>query len=136
MIILSAQRAACLVALLGLTAGALPAHAAETSSWQVVTLDGVELGDIAPTLQFADNRVTGFTGCNNLSGRADLHDGIAKFEALALTRKLCRGQPMEVERRLVELLSNTVTAYRITLDSAELLDKTGRPVMVLAPAKP
>lgn len=71
-------------------------------------------GEHVPWLRFDGADVTGFSGCNTLSGRYDEGgDGAVRplrFGPVAMTRRACMGHPAEIEHRLTAALSGTVEA--------------------------
>ncbi len=68
-----------------------------------------------------DHRVTGFTGCNRLTGSFELDEGLLRFVDMATTRMACPSPAMEVEMRFVSAL-NAVKSYYITGNTLELTD--------------
>ncbi|TXK73565.1 META domain-containing protein [Mesonia sp. HuA40] len=66
-----------------------------TTTWQLIGLSGEEIkaGDSQKPIQFTldvNNRVYGFTGCNNFNGNFSLDDNYAlSFSPLATTRMAC-----------------------------------------------
>ena len=65
--------------------------------WKLITLDGKAITakenqerEIFITLNAKEKRVTGFAGCNNLSGEYTLEDGNRiRFKNVAVTMKIC-----------------------------------------------
>jgi heat shock protein HslJ len=49
-------------------------------------------------------RMTGFTGCNMLSGTWRMEGGEVRFGGIATTKRMCLGPEGEVEKRLLAVL--------------------------------
>ncbi|GAA3967440.1 META domain-containing protein [Gordonia caeni] len=67
----------------------------------------------------ADGRVTGFTGCNDLGGNAQITDGTIRFQDIVTTRKACDEEVMRVEQTVMDTLRGAAT-YRIDGDQLSL----------------
>jgi len=109
---------------------AFAAHAApvklEGTTWQLTKLPGHEPADLAAlprraTLRLAQGRVTGFTGCNVLTGTYTTH-GASVTLKLANTLMACPEPQSGIERTFLDLLngplSHAVTDDRFTLTTA------------------
>jgi len=58
-----------------------------------------------PRLEFiSGGRMTGFTGCNMLSGTWRMEGGEVRFGGIATTKRMCLGPEGEVEKRLLAAL--------------------------------
>ncbi|MCC7486635.1 MAG: META domain-containing protein [Burkholderiales bacterium] len=69
--------------------------------------------------------MTGFSGCNTLSGAYRLEGDSLAFGPLAMTRKAClRGEAGRIEAAFGRALGETA-AWRITAGTLELRDRTG-----------
>lgn len=85
--------------------------------WTLVSIEQQPLDSAAlsspPTLQLAtaDNRASGFAGCNRFAGTYKLSSGALEFGPLALTRMACPSG-MEVENRFAAVLGR-VRSYRM-----------------------
>ncbi|MFT4088953.1 MAG: META domain-containing protein [Gordonia sp. (in: high G+C Gram-positive bacteria)] len=80
----------------------------------------VAIEQARPRLTFTkDGRVTGFAGCNTLSGGAAVHDDKIDFSSIATTRKACLGDLDDVERAVLAVLQGPVT-YAIDGDQLSL----------------
>jgi len=107
------------------TAGLLDRH------WVLTALNGtpVVAGDRSrprePSLDLhaQNQRVTGFTGCNRLSGSYTLNDGELSFGTLAGTMMACV-DGMEAEKTFLEALAE-VRSWRIVGIHLELMDAAG-----------
>ena len=104
-----------------------PAPLLETY-WRPVEIEGVPYsprpGVREAHLLLSGSRVTGFTGCNNLTG--GLEHGAARltFRPLATTRMACLPDNALEQRFLTAV--NATTSYRIAGSTLELLDDAGR----------
>jgi copper homeostasis protein (lipoprotein) len=104
-------------------------HEIETTRWVPATLGSapVTLGQQQrePFIVFQTNehRVTGFAGCNQLSGTYQLNGEQLKFSQTAATRMAC-AQGMDIEQRLLKALEATAT-WRIDGDRLQLRDSQG-----------
>ncbi|MCC5969844.1 MAG: META domain-containing protein [Pararhodobacter sp.] len=84
------------------------------SSWQVVTLDGRSLtaGDNV-TLEIAEGRVSGVSGCNRYTGPIELgEDNAISFGLLATTRMACPGEAAEIEAAFLHQMGR-IGSYRM-----------------------
>lgn len=67
----------------------------------------------APRLEFLDGgRVTGYTGCNMLSGTWRQEGGEVRFGTLVTTKRACLGPEGEVEKRVLAALGDRASARR------------------------
>ena len=88
----------------------------------IVTAQAVEssraIEDSAPNLRItADGAVTGFTGCNNFHGSAQVSGDKITFTGVGATKMACEPEISRVERAVLDTLRGAVT-YRV--DGAEL----------------
>jgi heat shock protein HslJ len=142
--------------LLLLAAAAIPACAHHVRESNVTATDGdyrvpltgttwrVEmLGADAPLIPAAaktalridrDGRVTGNTGCNRFSGRANIDGSAMTFDLIALTHRECEPPVMETEKAIVTALETTRT-WAMDGKYLGLLDERGHYVMKLVRAK-
>ncbi len=66
-----------------------------------------------PRLEFVTaDRVSGYTGCNMLSGSWREEGGGARFSHLVTTKRACAGPESEIERRLMAALGEESRATR------------------------
>lgn len=100
-------------------------HLTGTEWLLVATADPVPVGDAAPRLRFdpAGSRVSGFTGCNHLTGEYRLGDDRLAFLRVATTRRFCR-ETAELERAFLQVLAETRRAVPGER-GLELLDERG-----------
>ncbi len=61
-------------------------------------------------LTFGDDRVEGFTGCNQFGGTAIARDGHITFSDIAATRMACSDEIMRLESAVLAVLDGTVGA--------------------------
>ena len=99
----------------------------ENTHWRLSEMNGnpiVTIGSrdvyIMMTTEKGEKRVTGFAGCNSLTGGFTLSGDAVKF-VIATTKMMCASEQMAVEDFLLETLSST-TAYKIEGDVLMLLD--------------
>lgn len=90
------------------SAGAAPAPGSVASlvgtRWVGQAGAGVD-GAAIPRLEFiSGGRMTGFTGCNMLSGTWRMEGGEVRFGGIATTKRMCLGPEGEVEKRLLAAL--------------------------------
>ncbi|MFF1381136.1 META domain-containing protein [Streptomyces sp. NPDC058308] len=67
----------------------------------------------------ADGKVRGNLGCNDVTARAEAADGWITFGAPATTRKMCPGDAMTTERKLLKLFDGKAR-YAISKDTLKL----------------
>lgn len=90
------------------------------NKWEVSVLDGDEVTTEQPIyLELTDdNKLSGFLGCNRLTGEFSIkNQNKIAFEILGTTRKACLPMDMELERRMIELLTN---AHSFKIDQGVL----------------
>lgn len=67
----------------------------------------------APRLEFVtEGRVSGYTGCNMLSGTWRQEGGVVRFDAIATTKRMCLGPAGDVEKRLLAALGSETRGRR------------------------
>jgi heat shock protein HslJ len=114
--------AACAAAPGGPGAGAASAGSGASASLAGTRWVGAAAGGdsrTAPRLEFlAGGRVSGFTGCNMLSGTWRDEGGEVRFGGIATTKRMCLGPEGEVEKRLLAAIGNDSRAKR---DGARLV---------------
>jgi len=96
------------------------------SSWQVVALEGRALSDdISVTMEFANGRVSGISGCNRYTGPVTMgEDGVIEFGLLATTRMACIGEAAVIEAAFVNQMAR-ITSYRFERGALVLLAPGG-----------
>ena len=78
--------------------------------WELSVLDGRQvIGNQAVYIELTeDNKVSGFIGCNRLTGSYTIeNESQIKFNELATTRMACPQAEMELEKQVLELLNTT-----------------------------
>jgi heat shock protein HslJ len=88
-----------------------PAPPVEDTKWLLETIYTGDTASSAPTgpyLIFADGRVTGSTGCNDLGGPATITGSNIEFGAIGMTRKGCPDDLAPVEQAMAAVLQGTV----------------------------
>ncbi len=73
---------------------------------------------IIPWLEFAPGRLSGFSGCNLLSGTWREEGGEIRLGALAATKRGCVGPASDLERRVLAAVSDRA---RVTREGAKLV---------------
>lgn len=98
-------------------------------SWKVVQIDGLEDIEIHPTLEFnaEENRVSGFSGCNNYFAGYTLSGNDLTIGHSGATRKMC--PDMSVEDAFLPLLS-AVASYELDNKGLHLFDSSGKLIML------
>ncbi len=83
------------------------------SDWQVTMLDGRALTEEdRVTIQFAEGRVSGLSGCNRYTGPVTLgEENAIEFGLLATTRMACPGDASEIEAAFVRQMGR-IDSYR------------------------
>ena len=105
--------------------------------WTLLTLNGASLlVDSTINIAFADEQVSGFSGCNSYGGSYTVKGSTLDFEELAVTAMACfKEGVMAQEQAYTSALSN-VTKFRVDGDRLELLDKSGTALLVYARQEP
>ncbi|WP_069886309.1 META domain-containing protein [Streptomyces luteocolor] len=80
-----------------------------------------------------DGKVRGNLGCNDVSAKAESKDRRITFGAPATTRKMCPGDAMTTERKLLKLFGGTAR-YEVKQDALRLTAEDG--TVILAKAEP
>lgn len=99
------------------------------TQWTVTQLGGVPVFDDenarAPSLHFeaAENRLSGFTGCNRLVGQYAVAGSALRFDKLAATRMACPGASL-LELTFTDALKATAS-WNLFGDELELYDDSG-----------
>lgn len=128
---MSFARVGLLLSVLGLAAcaaapgGAGPAPAITAASlqgtrWVGVVAESVDRRQV-PRLEFVrEGRLSGFTGCNLISGSWSVEGGVFKLGPVATTKRFCVGPEMEIEKRVLAAMG----------EGAKLTREGGKLVMV------
>lgn len=106
--------------------------------WRTVEIEGMPYkapaGAREVHLVFSDERVTGFTGCNSLTGGFERNGERLRFKPLAMTRMACLPTG-DLETRFVSAVNATASA-RVSGSRLELLDGEGKVRMRLEARDP
>ena len=101
--------------LVGLAAcGAAPATGGSLSGtrWVGVVDKSVDANS-TPRLEFVgEGRVSGYTGCNMLSGTWSMEGAQVRFGSVATTKRACLGPGGDMEKRLMAVLGGEAKARR------------------------
>ena len=103
-------------------AGARPAVATQAAAQPLPPLKGTRWRGIinpafdqshVPWLEFVtDDRISGYTGCNMLSGGWHMKDGKAELGHLVTTKRACAGPESEIERQFFAAFGGESVATR------------------------
>ena len=113
----------------GCSGRAAPADAIAGSEWRLVELNGEPSGvgadDKPATLRLnsAAHRMSGFGGCNRMTGGYQLHDDSLRFDRVAMSMMACP-DGMALEGSFAAALEATRT-YRVTDRGLELIGESG-----------
>jgi len=100
-------------------------------SWVLVEMNGKEIEGTPPTLDFTDNRITGFTGVNRFFGGYAKEGDQLFGKNIGMTLRAGPPERMELERKYVSALQ-VVTKYqlgdkRLTLDDGDKIKLVFQP---------
>jgi putative lipoprotein len=110
--------------------------ASPIGSWRLTSLSGSETpASIATTLVIAaDGKVSGRGGCNGFGGNATLQGRVIRFSRMASTMMACEPDKMAQEQRFLKTLERVHRwSFQRPSGRLVLLDRGGRPLMMLAP---
>jgi heat shock protein HslJ/uncharacterized membrane protein len=100
-------------ALEGCGGGILPPVTLMDTGWQIVDIDGTQVGGAAYELQFDADGIHARAGCNRLSGSYTQVGRTLTFGAIRSTRMACGDEPGTHERKVLQLLGGPVEiSYR------------------------
>ncbi|MEU6990555.1 META domain-containing protein [Streptomyces sp. NPDC046465] len=85
-------------------------------------------------LTFADGKVRGNLGCNDVTAKAEAADGRITFGAPTTTRKMCPGDAMTTERKLLKLFDGKAR-YELAKDTLKLTAADGTVISASADRK-
>lgn len=122
-LVLSISLVAGLVACAPMPADLVP------SDWQITMLDGRALSaDDRVTMQFAEGRVAGVSGCNRYTGPVVVGvDNSLEFGILATTRMACPGDAAQIEQAFLSKIG-MIDSYR--MERGNLLLMAGGDVVI------
>lgn len=79
-------------------------------------------GGVTSTLLITDDGQVGVnTGCNSGAGRVEVSDEVLRFGQIGLTLMGCTGDPMRVERAVLDVVNGDDVAYTIEAGTLTLL---------------
>jgi heat shock protein HslJ len=84
---------------------ATPAPSLAGTRWKGVIDSSVDSA-ATPWLEFAEGRVSGFSGCNMLNGAWKSEGGQVRFGPLAMTKRGCMGPAGDIEQRVMRVLND------------------------------
>ncbi|WP_298610317.1 META domain-containing protein [uncultured Thiothrix sp.] len=114
-----------------------PQAALDKTSWQLTAIEGkaIPAEAAAPTLQFENGRLTGFTGCNRLfASYVSSSTGSLALSALGTTKMACMGTGGELERAVLKALA-AVNLYALPPGQLNLLDANHKVLLTYIPEK-
>jgi len=101
-------------------------------SWHVTSLQNSPLAanTSTPTLQFftAQNKISGFSGCNRYMGSYFIKNGFLQFNKVATTMMACSKEKNELETRFLHALNQTLY-YCIRDNTLKLSDEHHQEIM-------
>ena len=117
--------------------GAGPAGGADLQDtrWGLVTLEGESpLPDRAPSAEFAEDQISGSTGCNTYFGTYEVSGDELSIGAVAVTEMWCMEPEgvMDQEKAFLNAL-NTVASYQVETGRLELYNEAGTQILVFGP---
>ena len=86
-----------------------------------------------PRLEFVPGRVSGFTGCNMMSGTWSVEQGVVRLGPMMATKRFCVGPEMDIEKRLLAALGEK---SRVTHESGRLVFTSDAGRFEFVPAPP
>ena len=105
------------------------------TQWALVTMGGESpLPDRAPSAEFAEDQMSGSTGCNTYFSTCEVDGDDLTLGAIAVTEMWCMEPEdvMDQEQAFLAALAS-VTSYRLAGERLELLDDTGQATLVFEP---
>ncbi|WP_185155968.1 META domain-containing protein [Fulvivirga kasyanovii] len=104
-------------------------------SWSITSMGGRNLESHKFTykppelkLDLINEKLSGFGGCNRLSGTITLKDGLVKFGAISSSRMIC--SDIDIEQQLLEQLSNKSYQYEIRRGHLVLTEASGNEIIM------
>ena len=122
------------LAVSGCQGGETPPAELFDKEWSVVEINGEPVSlQKPPFLRFEekDHLVTGFSGCNRMSGKYELTGDSVHFTPFIMTKMAC-AEGMDVETAMVGVLEST-KRVRVTGSTLELLGDSGVLAKLSAP---
>ncbi|HKP28018.1 MAG TPA: YbaY family lipoprotein [Gemmatimonadales bacterium] len=111
----------------------------ENTYWKLINLGAEEVhipaGAREVYLQLKGGQMSGFSGCNSLSGKYEISADQLKLTQMASTMMYCEGPGMAIEKSLNAAVER-VARYRIDGNFLELLDEAGTSLAKFESRKP
>ncbi|MGF7147714.1 heat shock protein HslJ [Sphingomonas zeicaulis] len=101
-----------------------------TGTWAIKAVDNQPLEGAPATIAFADDRVSGTTGCNRFSGSFQLAGNMLTLGALGTTRMACPPPLMQRETMLLARLSAPLTVSSTARGTVTLTGSGGETVVL------
>ena len=113
-----------------------PSLSLKNTTWQLQTLDGNPVVSERPlTLNFDDNRLNGYAGCNSFFGTyVSGADGVFSSGAIGATKMACGGERDQHEQHYLNALSQA-HQFVVSHDQLHLLDANRQLLMVFSTVK-
>lgn len=132
--VLALALSAILTSCTSLSNTASPITETINKKWELISLQGNEIMTSKPVyIDFdANNRITGFAGCNTIKGNYAVKNGTQiNFTQVSSTKMRCSPYDMNVEKEVMEVLK---TADNFTMNNGQLMLNVGRraPLAVFA----
>ena len=132
-ILLDGQQSPSTGAINASTAEGVVVHELQSTRWVPITIDSKPITlapqQREPFIVLQANRVSGYGGCNRLSGGYEQSASALKFTQIATTRMACE-QGGDIEQSLLKVLE-AAASWRIAGDKLELLDSVGNVLAAL-----
>jgi heat shock protein HslJ len=94
--------------------------------WTLLTLNGTSLlPDSMINVAFADEQITGFSGCNSYGGTYTVKRSTLEFGELAMTAMACFKEGVMAQEQAYTGALSKVAKFRLDSDRLELLDESG-----------
>ena len=106
----------------------------QNTVWQLKLLADQPVNNVRPlTLQFAENRLSGYAGCNSFFGSyIGSGDGVFSAGALGATKMACDGTRDTLEQTYLTALRQA-KQFAVSRDQLHLLDANRKVLMVFSP---
>ena len=108
-----------------------PAPDLKGTSW-TMKLDAKSGCDVAPYIEFTENKATGDLGCNSFSGDYKRDGNKLPFQNVAATLRMCDPASMALEEKMQRLLKDT-RRIRGNKESLSFIDSQGKVILTLIP---
>jgi heat shock protein HslJ len=117
--------------------GTTSSAASLEGEWTLLTLNGASLlPDSTINIAFADEQVSGFSGCNRYGGTYTVKGSALDFAELAVTAMACFKEGVMGQEQAYTGALSDVAKFRLDSDRLELLDESGAVILVYARQEP